>query len=145
MSTDIIRRNINVRVEILNLYDNEISTNKNEDRVNFIKNEREKILHLEKMDSGFFKGKIAPSAWNYFTGYSDGETLSVVKWYMSFMAYHFKTNESLLPQTLEYIDYKIGTSYNLGKKLIKKLNKRKAKLNSEMTITHPNHKEDVID
>ena len=132
MGTDIILKNEIVQEEMINLYSNEIITNKDEDLVNFIMNEREKINHIKKINKGLFKGKVAPSAWNYFTGYSDGKAVSVIKRYNSLMSYyHHNTDQTLSPETVDYIDSKIKVTYNLGKKLIKKLNKRQEKLNNQ--------------
>ena len=130
MGTDIILKNEIVQDEMINLYSNEIIINKDEDLVNFIMNEREKINHIKKMNQGVYKGKSAPSAWNYFTGYSDGKTVSVIKRYIPFMSSHYYHNKSLSPETVEYIDSKIKSTYNLGKKLINKLNKRQEKINN---------------
>ena len=130
MGNDIILKNEIVQEEMINLYSNEIITNKDEDMVNFIMNEREKIYHIKRINQGVYKGKSAPSAWNYFTGYSDGKTVSVIKRYISMMSYYHNTSsQTLSPETIEYIDSKIKSTYNLGKKLIKKLNKRLDKLN----------------
>jgi hypothetical protein len=130
MGTDIILKNEIVQEEMINLYSNEVMINKDEDLINFIMNEREKINHIKKMNQGVYKGKSAPSAWNYFTGYSDGKTVSVIKKYISLMSYYYNTNQTLSPETIEYIDSKIKATYNLGKKLIKKLNKRQDRLNN---------------
>ena len=131
MGNDIILKNEIVQEEMINLYSNEVMTNKDEDLVNFIMNEREKINHIKKMNQGVYKGKVTPSAWNYFTGYSDGKTVSVIKRYIPLMSRHHHNNDkSLSPETIEYIDSKIKSTYNLGKKLIKKLNKRQERLSS---------------
>jgi hypothetical protein len=129
MGTDIINYNEIVQDEMINLYSNEIITNKDEELIDFIMNEREKIVHIKKVNQGVYKGKILPSAWNYFTGYSDGKTVSVIKRYIPLMSYYYNTDETLSPETIEYIDSKIKATYNLGKKLIKKLNKRQDKFN----------------
>lgn len=131
MGTNIILKNEIVQGEMINLYSNEITINKEVDLVNFIMNEREKIYHIKRMNQGVYKGRVVPSAWNYFKGYSDGKTVSVVKKYISLMSYyHHNSNQTLSPETVEYIDSKIKATYNLGKKLIKKLNKRQDRLNN---------------
>ncbi len=130
MGTDVINYNEIVQDEMINLYSNELITNEDEELNDFIMNEREKINHIKKVNQGVYKGKELPSARNYFRGYSDGKTVSVIKRYIPLMSSHYYHNKSLSPETVEYIDSKIKATYNLGKKLIKKLNKRQDKLNN---------------
>lgn len=134
MSTEIIRTNYKVADEIVNLYDTKLSNSEDKELNDFIKTEREKIFHNFRINEGYYKGTKLPSAWDYFTGYNDGKKIVTMKKFISFFAFNYKTNKSLSPETLEYIDSKIKVVYNQTRKLINKLNKRQEKFNNEQDV-----------
>ena len=134
MSTELIRTNYKVAEEIVNLYDDKLSNSEDEELNDFIKTEKEKILHNFKINEGYYKGRKLPRAWDYLTGYNDGKKIVIMKKFNSFFAFHYKTNKSLSPETLVYIDSKIKVVYNHARKLINKLNKRQEKLNNKQDV-----------
>jgi hypothetical protein len=126
MSIELIRNN-DVRVEMIKIYTNELSQNKDEHFPLFLATEREKILHQIKIDSGVYKGKLVPSSRNYFKGFSDAHTFTIMKKYISFLVNHLKTNKTLSPTTKEYISSKIGVSYSQVGKILRKFERKKEK------------------
>lgn len=126
MSTELIRNN-NVRGEMIDIYTNELSQNKDDDFSLFIATEREKILHQIKIETGVYKGKILPSARNYFRGFSEAHTITIMKKYISFLVNHLKTNKTLSSTTKEYISSKIGVSYSQVGKILRNLNRKRDK------------------
>ena len=126
MSVELIKNN-NVREEMIGIYTNELSQNKDEHFSLYISTEREKILHQIKIDMGVYKGKKLPSATNYFRGFSDAHTFTIMKKYISFLVNQFKTNNTLSPTTKEYISSKISVSYSQVGKIIRKFERRKEK------------------
>lgn len=124
MSTELIRNN-NVREEMINIYTNELSQNRDDDFSLFLATEREKILHQIKIETGVYKGKILPSARNYFRGFSEAHTITIMKIYISFLVNNLKENKTVSPTTKEYISSKIGVSYSQVGKILRKLNRKR--------------------
>ena len=119
-----IRQNNQIREEILNLLEEEITKNKDEDFVRFITHERNRIIHQHKVDTKFY-GERAPKMEKYIKDMSLQLRVNLMKRFMSMLAYHYNTNTSISEKTLLWIDNKIQILYRKVGKGINLINERK--------------------
>jgi hypothetical protein len=126
MSVELLLNN-SVQMEMIDIYTNELSQNADDHFSLFLATEREKIFHRIKLDSGFYKGKELQAAKNYFKGYSDAQTYTIKKKYVSFLSHQINTNDTITPITKEYIISKIEVTNSQLRKLYRKFERKKEK------------------
>ncbi len=112
----------NFEKELLEIYNSEIQKCKNEDLVNFLKTERERILHNVRYRNGEFPKGSIPKMKKYRTNYNFANDIKVKKAFISLLAYYHNT-AIISPITKEKIDYKIKSFYKKVGKQINSLNR----------------------
>jgi hypothetical protein len=126
MSVELLLNN-SVQMEMIDIYTKELFQNDDDDFSLFLATEKEKVLNRIKIDSGFYKGKEIQPARNYFRGFSDAQTYTIKKKYVSFLSHQINTNDTITPITKEYIISKIEVTNSQLRKLFRKFERKKEK------------------